>query len=156
MATRGPFATVLRRNVRTIAVLTTLAAIALFVGAGILVRVLLGGGRFDAEDVATTSALVAAFALSVPFDSLSYPLSRGLTRRTTRSARSPRRSPDSGSSIARLDAPAPAAGILAIPFGYAVGMAVKVALLAMFLRPRVDGEGSGAGGQAPPASSGPP
>ena len=39
---------------------------------------LLGGGKFTAEDVAVTSAVVAAFALSVPFDALAYPLSRGL------------------------------------------------------------------------------
>ena len=45
---------------------------------GTLVEVLLGGGKFTAEDVAVTSAVVAAFALSVPFDALAYPLSRGL------------------------------------------------------------------------------
>jgi hypothetical protein len=32
---------------------------------------------------------------------------------------------------------APAAGLLAIPLGYAVGMAVKVGLLVAFLLPRV-------------------
>ncbi len=45
---------------------------------GTLVEVLLGGGKFTADDVARTSAVVAAFALSVPFDALAYPLSRGL------------------------------------------------------------------------------
>ena len=34
--------------------------------------------KFTAEDVATTSLVVAAFALSIPFDALAYPLSRGL------------------------------------------------------------------------------
>ena len=43
-----------------------------------LVEVLLGGGEFGPDDVARTSAVVAAFALSVPFDALAYPLSRGL------------------------------------------------------------------------------
>ena len=66
------------RNVVTIGALTTLAAIALFIGSGILVEVLLGGGEFGPEDVARTSAIVAAFAISVPFDALAYPLSRGL------------------------------------------------------------------------------
>ena len=59
-------------------ILTTLAAVALYVLSGTLVEVLLGGGKFTAEDVATTSLVVAAFALSVPFDALAYPLSRGL------------------------------------------------------------------------------
>jgi hypothetical protein len=43
-----------------------------------LVDRLLGGGQFDAEDVARTAAVVAAFAFSIPFDALAYPLSRGL------------------------------------------------------------------------------
>ncbi len=149
---RGSFATVLWRNVRTIAVLTTLAAIVLFVGAGTLVRVLLGGGRFDAEDVATTSALVAAFALSVPFDSLSYPLSRGLyaTHDTIRQVAAS--FAGFGVVIAASTLLTPVAGILAIPFGYAIGMAVKVALLTMFLIPRVRRIAA----VTPPASSGPP
>ena len=144
--TRGPFAAVLWRNVGTIAVLTTLAAVVLFVGAGTLVRVLLGGGRFDAEDVATTSALVAAFALSVPFDSLSYPLSRGLyaTHDTIRQVAAS--FAGFGVVIAASQLLLPVAGILAIPFGYAIGMAVKVALLAFFLVPRVRRIGATTGG----------
>ena len=75
----GPaFRTVLPATSLTIAILTTLAAVGLFVLAGTLVEVLLGGGRFDPDDVAPTSTVVAAFALSVPFDALAYPLSRGL------------------------------------------------------------------------------
>ena len=72
------FRAVLLRNLVTIALLTSLAAVALYVLSGTLVEVLLGGGKFTAEDVATTSMVVAAFALSVPFDALAYPLSRGL------------------------------------------------------------------------------
>ena len=72
------FRAVLVRNLVTIAILTTLAAMALFVLSGILVDVLLGGGEFGPEDVVLTSAVVAAFALSIPFDALAYPLSRGL------------------------------------------------------------------------------
>ena len=69
---------ILGRNLVTIAILTDLAAIALFVLSGTLVEVLLGGGKFGPDDVARTSAVVAAFALSVPFDALAYPLSRAL------------------------------------------------------------------------------
>ena len=138
-ADRDPttFRAVLGRNVVTIGALTTLAAIALFVGSGILVRVLLGGGRFGPEDVATTSAIVAAFAISVPFDALAYPLSRGLyaTHDTIRQVIAS--FIGFGTVLAASSALAPSLGLVAIPLGYAVGMAVKDALLAAFLVRRV-------------------
>ncbi len=131
------FRRVLTRNVATIGGLTVLAAIALFVGAGILVRVLLGGGRFGEEDVVLTSAIVAAFALSVPFDALAYPLSRGLyaTHDTIRQVIAS--FAGFGTVLAASSALTPGLGLLAIPLGYAVGMAVKDALLVAFLVPRV-------------------
>ena len=77
-ADRAVFVSLLRRNLLVIGGLTILSAIAMFLLSGVLVDRLLGGGKFDAEDVARTSAVVAAFALSIPFDALAYPLSRGL------------------------------------------------------------------------------
>jgi len=134
---RATFRSILGRNVVTIGGLTTLAAIALFVGAPILVEVLLGGGAFGPEEVATTAVIVAAFAVSVPFDALAYPLSRGLyaTHDTIRQV---------GASFAGFGVVigastllAPSLGLLSIPLGYAFGMIVKDALLAMFLVRRV-------------------
>jgi putative peptidoglycan lipid II flippase len=134
---RSAFRSILVRNLATIGILTVLAAIALFVLSGTLVHVLLGGGKFTAEDVAVTSAVVAAFALSVPFDALAYPLSRGLyaTHDTIRQV---------GASFAGLGAVVlattllvPEFGILGIPLGYAAGVIVKDILLAIFLAPRV-------------------
>jgi putative peptidoglycan lipid II flippase len=134
---RSAFRSILVRNLATIGILTVLAAIALFVLSGTLVHVLLGGGKFTAEDVAVTSAVVAAFALSVPFDALAYPLSRGLyaTHDTIRQV---------GASFAGLGAVilattllVPEFGILGIPLGYAAGVIVKDILLALFLAPRV-------------------
>jgi putative peptidoglycan lipid II flippase len=136
-ADRIAFSEVLRRNVVTIGILTTLAGIALFIGAPILVEVLLGGGEFGPEDVALTATIVAAFAVSVPFDSLAYPLSRGLyaTHDTIRQV---------GGSfagfavvIASSTVLAPTLGLLSIPVGYALGMIVKDVLLAAFLVRRV-------------------
>ena len=48
------------------------------------IGILLGGGAFDAADVALTGSLLAAFAISVPFESLSHLLSRAIyaTRHT--------------------------------------------------------------------------
>ena len=134
---RAAFRSVLVRNVVTIAVLTTLAAVALFVLAGPLVSVLLGGGRFGPDDVALTTTVVAAFALSIPFDALAYPLSRGLyaTHDTLRQVIA---------SFTGLVVVIVAtqlltgqAGILAIPLGYAAGMIAKDVLLAIFLASRV-------------------
>jgi putative peptidoglycan lipid II flippase len=136
---RGTFVSMLRRNIIVIAGLTTLSAVALFVLSGTLVEVLLGGGEFDADDVATTSAVVAAFALSIPFDALAYPLSRGLyaTHDTIRQV---------AASFAGLGVVVVASqllvgevGILAIPLGYAIGMAAKDVLLAIFLTSRLRG-----------------
>ena len=134
---RAAFRSVLGRNVVTIGGLTTLAAIALFVGAPILVEVLLGGGEFGPEEVATTAAIVAAFAVSVPFDALAYPLSRGLyaTHDTIRQVGAS--FAGFGVVIAASTALAPSLGLLAIPLGYALGMIVKDALLATFLVRRV-------------------
>ncbi len=133
----GAFRAVLGRNLVTIAVLTTLAAATLFVFSGTLVQVLLGGGKFGPDDVARTSAVVAAFALSVPFDALAYPLSRGLyaTHDTLRQVIAS----FTGLAVVVLATQAlvPAFDILAIPFGYAAGMIAKDALLAAFLAGRV-------------------
>jgi putative peptidoglycan lipid II flippase len=131
------FLAILGRNVATIGGLTALAAIALFIGSGILVEVLLGGGEFGAADVARTATIVAAFAVSVPFDALAYPLSRGLyaTHDTIRQVVAS--FVGFGTVIAASNALVPSLGLLAIPLGYALGMALKDVLLVAFLIPRV-------------------
>ncbi len=98
---------------------------------------LLGGGKFGAEDVATTSAVVAAFALSVPFDALAYPLSRGLyaTHDTLRQVIAS--FTGLGVVIVATQALVGSFDILAIPLGYAAGMIAKDVLLAVFLVRRV-------------------
>jgi len=127
------FRAILVRNVVTVAALTVLAAAGLFVLSGTLVDVLLGGGRFEADDAARTTAMVAAFALSVPFDALAYPLSRGLyaTHDTIRQAASSFAA--LGVVIVVSSALVGPVGVLAIPLGYASGVAVKDLLLAYFL-----------------------
>ena len=134
----GPaFRAVLGRNLATIAILTTLAAIGLFVLSGPLVHVLLGGGRFGPDDVARTSAVVAAFALSVPFDALAYPLSRGLyaTHDTLRQVLAS--FAGLGVVIVATQLLTGPLDLLAIPFGYAAGVIAKDIILAAFLAPRV-------------------
>jgi len=138
---RVAFRDVLGRNVVTIGILTTLAGIALFIGAPILVEVLLGGGEFGPEDVAITATIVAAFAVSVPFDSLAYPLSRGLyaTHDTIRQVGAS--FAGFGVVLASSTLLAPSLGLVSIPIGYALGMIVKDVLLAVFLVRRVQAIG---------------
>ena len=138
---RPRFASLVGRNLLSIGALTTLSAVALFLGAGILVEVLLGGGAFGPDDVARTSAVVAAFALSVPFDALAYPLSRGLfaTHDTVRQVIAS--FSGLGVVVVATTILVGPLDILAIPIGYAIGMAAKDILLAVFLLGRVRGIG---------------
>ncbi|HEV7603923.1 MAG TPA: lipid II flippase MurJ [Candidatus Limnocylindrales bacterium] len=134
----GPvFRRVLVRNVEVIAVLTTGAAVALFVLSGTLVSVLLGGGRFGAADVTRTSAVVAVFALSIPFDALAYPLSRGLYASHDTLHQVLSSFGGLAIVIAATQLLVPSAGLLAIPVGYTAGMIGKDILLAAFLVSRV-------------------
>ena len=109
----------------------------LFVLSGVLVEVLLGGGKFGPDDVALTASVVAAFAISIPFDALAYPLSRGLyaTHDTIRQVIAS--FAGLGVVVVVSQALVGPLGILAIPLGYAAGMAAKDALLAIFLVGRV-------------------
>ncbi|MEO7665327.1 MAG: lipid II flippase MurJ, partial [Candidatus Limnocylindrales bacterium] len=136
-ANDGPgFRRVLARNVAVIGGLTALAAAVLGLGSGVVIQVFLGGGRFDAADVRLTAGLLAAFAVSIPIDSLSYPLSRALyaTHNTVFQVLA------SVAGLATLvvlaEALVPALGVYAIPVAYAAGGLAKLAVLAAFLVPR--------------------
>ena len=145
----GPrFRSTLRRNVATIGGLTAAAALLLAVGSGLIIRVFLGGGRFDEADIALTSSLLAAFAISVPIDSLSYPLSRAMyaTHNTVFQVLA---------SVAGLVTLVVAAellvarlGVIGIPVAYAAGGVAKLAVLTAFLVPRVRRIGRGSAASA--------
>ena len=147
------FRRLLVRNVATIAVLTSLAALALAVLARPLVSILLGVGRFDAAAVTLTSGLLVAFAISIPIDSLSYPLSRALyaTHNTIWQV---------AASIAGLatlvlaaQATVPAFGAAGIALAYALGGAVKIAVLTIAVVPRARRVGAAAPAPGAPAVS---
>ena len=75
--------------------------------------------------------------MSVPFDALAYPLSRGLyaTHDTIRQVAAS--FAGFGVVLASSTLLAASLGLLAIPVGYALGMIVKDVLLAVFLARRV-------------------
>ena len=134
---RSGFLRLFRTNLATIVGLTILAAVAMVVIGELAIGILLGGGAFGPDEVARTATILAAFALSVPFESVAHLLSRAIyaTRHTLFQALA---------SIAGLAitivatlALVPAMDVVALPIGFAIGQAAKVALLAIVLAARM-------------------
>jgi len=134
---RGAFGREVRRHALVIGGLTTVAAVGLVVVGPLAIDVLLGGGRFDAEDVALTASVLAAFAVAVPFDALSHLTARGLY--ATHNTVLPVLASIAGFALtiaATLVLVAPL-GIVAIPLGFAAGTALKVMLQGIALAWRI-------------------
>ncbi len=121
----------------SITVLTIFAAIALIVMGELVIGTLLGGGAFTSDDVALTAAVLAAFAISVPFESLSHLLSRAIfaTRDTLLQVLASLAG--LAITIGATQALLPSQDILAIPLGFTIGQAAKTVLLALALWIRV-------------------
>lgn len=126
---RRGFVGSLTANLISISVLTSGAAVALYLLSELAIRLLLGGGAFDANDVALTSLVLTAFAVSVPFESLTHLLSRAIyaTRHTVLQVAAS--IVGFGVTVGVTAVLAPRIGITAIPIGFAVGTALKVVLL---------------------------
>jgi putative peptidoglycan lipid II flippase len=134
---RRGFLRLLSTNAASIALLTAVAAIAMVLVGETAIRVLLGGGAFGPGDVARTAAVLGAFALSVPFESLSHLLSRAIyaTRHTILQVLASLAA--LGVTVAATLALLPSSGLLAVPLGFAIGQVVKVVLLALALGVRI-------------------
>lgn len=126
-------------NLASVVGLTVVSALAMVLLGELGIGILLGGGEFGPDDVARTAAVLGAFALSVPFESVAHLLSRAIfaTRQTLLQALA---------SIAGLEITMAATivllpnfGILALPLGFAIGQASKVVLLAFILAVRLRG-----------------
>jgi len=135
---RRAFRKVFGTNLATIAVLSTGAALGVLSLGWLAVRIVLAGGAFDAADVSITTMLVAVFAVSIPLESVVELLARAIY--ATKNTLIPTLA-SVASFIALFvtaQALAPAAGLVAIPAAYGVGMAVKLVILAVALAPRMD------------------
>lgn len=134
---RGVFLDTLRTNLASIALITSAAAVALLLVGELAIRVLLGGGAFDDEDVQLTATALAAFALSVPFESLTHLLSRAIyaTRHTLLQVLASLGG--LGVTVLGTVLMVPGLGIVAIPLGFTIGQVAKVALLAIALAIRL-------------------
>ena len=125
---RTAFTKLVRTNVITITVLTVASSIALVIVGPTAIDVLLGGGAFDAEDVAVTASVLTVFAIAVPFDALSHLLARGLyaTHNTILAVLASLAG--FATTIGVTLAFVGLVGILSIPLGFAAGAAVRCLL----------------------------
>ncbi|HEX5827619.1 MAG TPA: murein biosynthesis integral membrane protein MurJ [Candidatus Limnocylindrales bacterium] len=134
---RGAFGALVRTNVITITVLTVIAAVGLVIVGPFAIEVLLGGGEFDAEDVRVTASILAAFALAVPFDALGHLTARGLyaTHNTLLAviAAFAGFAVTVVTTLALVDT----LDVIAIPLGFAAGMATKTVLQGIALAWRI-------------------
>ncbi len=133
---RAAFTSVVRRNLATVAGLSAIAAVLLVLLGPVFVA-FFRGGAFDAEDERVTLLALGAFALSVPLDSLQYPLSRGLyaTRDTLLQVLAS--FAGLAVSVTVSWALVGSLGIVAIPVAYAAGTGTKSALMAIALAARI-------------------
>ena len=134
---RRRFVAILRANVITIAALTGAAAVVLVALSRFAIELFLGGGAFDAEDVSRTATLLSVFALSVPLESLTYPLARAVY--ATRNTLLPVAAAVAGLAVTVVTTLALRSplGLTAIPVGFAVGIGVRVVLLAAIVALRL-------------------
>ncbi len=134
---RGAFVRVIVRSAAMIAVLTTLAALALALVAGVVIEMFFRSDTFTAADVERTRLVLVAMALAIPFESVTHLLSRAIfaTRNTILQVLSS----VAGFTVVVIAANVltPALGIIGIPLAFAIGMATKVAVLALALVPRI-------------------
>jgi putative peptidoglycan lipid II flippase len=134
---RRAFGRIVRMNTLSIGVLTICAAVGLVVIGELAIDVLLGGGLFDQEDVQRTALVLAVFAIAIPFESLGHLFSRAIyaTRHTTLQVVASL--VGFAVTIVATLATVDAFDIVAIPFGFAAGSAVRFVLLVAVLVPRI-------------------
>jgi putative peptidoglycan lipid II flippase len=126
---RGRFGRLVRDNVVLIGGLSAIAGLALALVAGFGIRLLLGGEAFDEDDVAITTTLLVAFAISVPLESLTHVLARSIY--ATRHTLLPVLASLVGLAVivVTLELLRGSEGLVAVPLAFAAGMAARVCIL---------------------------
>jgi len=134
---RRGFARVFGINFATIGILSIGAALGLLIVGGFVIRTVLGGGQFDAEDVSRTTLVLAVFTVSIPLESLTNLMARALY--ATHNTLLPTVAAVAGftATIVSAQVLSHTMGLAAIPAAYSVGMGTRVLLLALALFPRI-------------------
>lgn len=133
---RRAFRRVFRTNLLTMGFFSILAALTLGLFAGVIAG-LFRGGAFDDTDVSRMRMILTILAISVPFECLVELFARGIF--ATHNTREPMLAIAAGFVVGvitttTLSAPL---GLAALPLGYVAFRVVHLAMLAIFLRPRM-------------------
>jgi putative peptidoglycan lipid II flippase len=130
---RARFTRLVVTNLVTISVLSLAAAVGLWLVGGFAVELFLGGEAFDADDVELTTMLLGAFALSVPLEAVTHLLSRALY--STSNTILPVMASVIGLvvTVLTVNLLLDEHGIVALPLGFAAGLAGKVMVSAVAL-----------------------
>jgi hypothetical protein len=136
---RAAFGRLFRRTLLSTAALSAAAAVALFVGSGLIIGFFLGGGRMEPDDEARTALALSVFAFAVPLESVMNLLARAVY--ATKNTLLPTLAALCGFTFLVLAARAwvPVLGLAALPAAYAVGMGVRTLLLVAVLAVRAAG-----------------
>jgi putative peptidoglycan lipid II flippase len=134
---RRAFKRVLTTNFLTITLFSTIAALGLFVLSRLIITVLFKGGAFDDTDVSQTTLILTILALSIPLESLTELMARGIY--ATRNTYWPMAAAMAGFVAGVISAweLSPVLGLAAIPIGYTFAMGTKLAVLVAVLQPRM-------------------
>ncbi len=144
---RVRFTRLVATNLVTITVLTFGAAIGLWLVGGYAVELFLGGEAFDAEDVQLTTMLLGAFALSVPLEAMTHLLSRALYSTSNTVLPVIASITALVVTVITVNLLLEEHGIVALPLGFAAGLAAKVGVsgVALVFRLRTVGTAPGVG-----------
>ena len=153
---RGRFLATAGRAALAILVLSSAGAILMAVLARPIIGVFLGGGAFDETAVAQTSAVLIAFAVAIPLESLTQLFARAVY--ATRNTLLPVAAAAAGFGVLALTAPVLVGrlGVTGVPLAYALGYAVRVAALAAFAVDRGRRLVPGPALSSPPRAAEPP
>lgn len=126
---QSAFRRILRTNLISVGALTVVAAIGLAIVGQTALSLFLGGGAFGPSAVARTAAILAAFAISVPFESVGFLLTRAIYATGNTSIVVVAALVGFVATVAVTALCSPALGLAAIPAGFAAGNASKAALM---------------------------
>lgn len=149
---RRGFLRLLGSNALTITVTTGLAAVGVLLLGEVVIRTFLGGGAFTDDDVRRTAAVLTAFTIAIPFESLGLLVSRAIYATEHTLLQVLATLGGLGVTIATTLLLLPGAGLVGIPLAFGIGQACKTGLLLIALAWRMR-RFANAGAQRPTGGS---
>jgi putative peptidoglycan lipid II flippase len=99
-----------------------------------VIALLVGTGAFDAQAIARTAAMLGAYTLAIPTESLAHVLARGFYALQNTLIPVSVSLVAIGASVSTSLFLAPRVGAMSIPAGFAIGTGLQIPLLAILLR----------------------